>query len=84
MVIKKIDIGAFGKLEDYSIDLSSGGQVVYGPNEFGKSTLVEFLKMILIIMPMLIAVKILYNKMKTLYQQIQMVNMNVQHVIIDI
>lgn len=46
MVIKKIEIGGFGKLENYSIDLISGIQFVYGPNEFGKSTLMEFLKTI--------------------------------------
>ncbi len=44
MVIKKIEIGGFGKLENYSTCLKSGTQVIYGPNEFGKSTLMEFLK----------------------------------------
>lgn len=44
MIIKKIEIGAFGKLEGYKIDLNDAVQVIYGPNEFGKSTLMEFLK----------------------------------------
>ncbi len=45
MVIKNIEISGFGKLEKFDMNLNSGFQVIYGPNEFGKSTLMGFLKM---------------------------------------
>ncbi len=45
MVIKKIEIGGFGKLEGYNLNLNDGVQIIYGANEFGKSTVMEFLKM---------------------------------------
>lgn len=44
MIIKKIEVNGFGKLEDFYLNLDSGMQVIYGPNEFGKSTLMEFIK----------------------------------------
>lgn len=45
MVIKNVEISGFGKLEKFDMNLNSGFQVIYGPNEFGKSTLMGFLKM---------------------------------------
>lgn len=47
MIIKKIKIKGFGKFKDKNIDFSPGVQVVYGPNEAGKSTLMELIKMML-------------------------------------
>ncbi len=44
MIIKNIEISGFGKLEKFDMNLSEGLQVIYGPNEFGKSTLMRFLK----------------------------------------
>lgn len=44
MIIKKIEVDGFGKLENFQLNLDSGVQVIYGPNEFGKSTLMEFIK----------------------------------------
>ncbi len=44
MIIKKIFINAFGKLENYSLDLQPGMQVLCAENEFGKSTLIQFIK----------------------------------------
>ena len=45
MIIKSIEISGFGKLEKFGMKLGEGLQVIYGPNEFGKSTLMRFLKM---------------------------------------
>lgn len=45
MVIKNITINSFGKLSNYSLDLSDGLNVVYGPNEYGKTTIMEFIKL---------------------------------------
>ncbi len=45
MIIKDIEISGFGKLEKFDMNLDEGLQVIYGPNEFGKSTLMRFLKM---------------------------------------
>lgn len=45
MVIKNITINSFGKLNNYSLDLSDGLNVVYGPNEYGKTTIMEFIKL---------------------------------------
>lgn len=45
MVIKNVEISGFGKLEKFDMNLNEGLQVIYGPNEFGKSTLMRFLKM---------------------------------------
>lgn len=44
MIIKKIEINAFGKLEKIRVNLDKGMYVFYGPNESGKSTLMEFIK----------------------------------------
>lgn len=45
MIIKKIKIKGFGKFKDKNLDFSPGVQVVYGPNEAGKSTLMELVKL---------------------------------------
>lgn len=37
----------FGKIENYDITLSNGLNVIYGPNESGKSTLMAFIKAML-------------------------------------
>ena len=44
MIIKKIEIAGFGKLENFTVNFEEGVQVIYGPNEFGKSTLMNFIK----------------------------------------
>ncbi len=45
MKINSIYISAFGKLKDYTLDLSDGFNVIYGENENGKSTVMAFIKM---------------------------------------
>ncbi|MBR7071280.1 MAG: AAA family ATPase [Clostridia bacterium] len=45
MILNKIHIGAFGKLEDYTLDFQDGFQIIYGDNEDGKTTLMVFLRM---------------------------------------
>ena len=48
MRFKKIEIKSFGKFKDFVLDFqSSGVQIIYGPNEYGKSTLMEFIKLML-------------------------------------
>lgn len=47
MIIKKIKIKNFGKFKNKNLDFSPGVQVVYGPNEAGKSTLMELIKLML-------------------------------------
>ena len=44
MKINKIYINAFGGLKDLTLDLSDGLNVVFGENEQGKTTLLEFIK----------------------------------------
>ena len=44
MKINKIDIHGFGKLNDFSMELKNGINVVFGNNEAGKSTLQTFIK----------------------------------------
>ncbi|MGN1096104.1 MAG: ATP-binding protein [Eubacteriales bacterium] len=46
MIIEKINIISFGKLSDFSIDLSGGINIIEGKNESGKSTICEFIKFI--------------------------------------
>lgn len=43
MLIKKLQINNFGKLKNKEITLNSGINVVYGENESGKSTLLDFI-----------------------------------------
>ncbi|MEM9645566.1 MAG: AAA family ATPase, partial [Planctomycetota bacterium] len=41
MIIKQLDLIAFGRFTDVSLDLSAGPRrfhLIYGPNESGKST----------------------------------------------
>lgn len=45
MKISRIEIGAFGKFEDYTLDLEDGFQVLCGENEDGKTTLMTFISM---------------------------------------
>lgn len=45
MKINSIYISAFGKLHDYTLDLSDGFNVIYGENENGKSTVMAFIRM---------------------------------------
>lgn len=45
MKINSIYISAFGKLKDYTLDISNGFNVIYGENENGKSTVMAFIKM---------------------------------------
>ncbi len=45
MTIDKIEIKNFGKLKNFTLDLKDGVQVICGPNEFGKSTIMEFIKL---------------------------------------
>lgn len=45
MTLNKIQIGAFGKLENYTLEFSDGFQMIYGDNEDGKTTVMTFLRM---------------------------------------
>lgn len=45
MKIKKIHISSFGKLKDKTVDFENGFNLIYGQNEQGKTTLMEFIKM---------------------------------------
>lgn len=45
MKIRKLQIGSFGKFNNYELELSDGFQIVYGKNEDGKTTLMAFIKM---------------------------------------
>lgn len=45
MKINKLYIHSFGKLKDKTVDFSNGFNLIYGENEQGKTTLMEFIKM---------------------------------------
>lgn len=45
MKINQINIDGFGKLRDFHIDFRNGFNIIYGNNEDGKSTLMDFIKM---------------------------------------
>ncbi|ELC8442054.1 AAA family ATPase [Clostridium perfringens] len=47
MIIKKINVKSFGKLENKEIELKEGFNIIYGENESGKSTLQSFIKVML-------------------------------------
>lgn len=47
MIIKEAKVGKFGKLENVQYQFSPRINVIYGPNESGKSTLMQFLKAML-------------------------------------
>ena len=44
MIIKRIDIKAFGGIKDYHMEFIKGLNLIYGENEAGKSTLQNFIK----------------------------------------
>ena len=44
MIIKKIRIKGFGKLENKTYEFDNGINLVYGKNEAGKSTLHKFIE----------------------------------------
>ena len=43
MLIKEVDIKAFGKLKNIKVKFENGLNVIYGPNESGKTTIHSFL-----------------------------------------
>ena len=43
MQIKEVKVNNFGKLKDKKIELKNGINVIYGENESGKSTLLDFI-----------------------------------------
>ncbi len=45
MKINSINISSFGRLEDYKMDFHDGFNLIYGENENGKTTVMEFIKM---------------------------------------
>ncbi len=45
MKINDIYIGAFGKLKDFSLEFGGNMNVIYGENENGKTTVMNFIKM---------------------------------------
>lgn len=45
MKINKIEIGNFGKFQNYKLDFDDGINIIYGNNEDGKSTIMAFIKM---------------------------------------
>ncbi|HEY5584448.1 MAG TPA: AAA family ATPase [Ruminiclostridium sp.] len=47
MKISSLHVRGFGKIEEFSNTLSNGLNVIYGPNESGKSTLMAFIKAML-------------------------------------
>ena len=44
MVIKRLGIKGFGRLEEFEIRLTGGINVIYGENESGKTTIQWFIK----------------------------------------
>ncbi len=47
MIIKQLNIYGYGRWIDQQIDIQNPLQVIYGPNEAGKSTIIAFIKGIL-------------------------------------
>lgn len=47
MNISRLHVRGFGKIKNFNMSLSNGLNVIYGPNESGKSTLMAFIKAIL-------------------------------------
>lgn len=47
MKIRKIAIEEFGKLQDFQMELKDGLHVIYGRNESGKTTLIQYIKAML-------------------------------------
>ena len=46
MIIEKIQIHSFGKLEDFTLTLDEGVNIIEGPNESGKSTIAACIRFI--------------------------------------
>ena len=46
MILEKIEIGSFGKLNNMVLNLSDGENIVRGGNESGKTTICNFIKFI--------------------------------------
>ncbi|MBO7405411.1 MAG: AAA family ATPase [Clostridia bacterium] len=46
MTIQTLQIASFGGLEDFSLDLADGANILYGRNETGKSSVAAFVKFI--------------------------------------
>ena len=44
MIVKKLAVRSFGKMQDLSLELTDGINVLYGKNESGKTTFYHFLK----------------------------------------
>lgn len=44
MKIVKLSIHSFGRLKNLDLDLAEGFQLFYGPNEYGKSTIMAFIR----------------------------------------
>jgi uncharacterized protein YhaN len=47
MIIEKLHIDSFGGLHDFTLELSSGINIIEGPNEAGKTTIASFCAFIL-------------------------------------
>ena len=47
MEINKIQIGSFGKFKNFEMCFDKNMQIIYGENEAGKSTIMEFIKIML-------------------------------------
>ncbi len=49
MKFKRIEIKSFGKFKNFEFEFQDVGdmQIIYGPNEYGKSTIMEFIKIML-------------------------------------
>ena len=46
MKINNINIISFGGLKNYSLEFTDGFNCIYGENEYGKTTIMSFIKMI--------------------------------------
>ncbi|MFM1533978.1 ATP-binding protein, partial [Helcococcus ovis] len=46
-MIKEIYINNFGKFNNYSLKLNNGINIIYGKNESGKTTILNFILMVL-------------------------------------
>ena len=47
MKINKLSVASFGRINDAEYELSPGLNVIYGPNESGKSTMLSFIRFML-------------------------------------
>ncbi|MCQ2436063.1 MAG: AAA family ATPase [Clostridia bacterium] len=46
MILEKLEIASFGKLDNMTLELSSGVNIIRGANESGKSTICDFIRFI--------------------------------------